>query len=236
MKLVNLSVTNEPRTTLFEEETDVLIEVITGIRDHISLTTTHGTIILDQLEFGAKAQCILRCNLEGGVLPVDSDHDSDALAAAAIDLSLEVPEVYQTTEEDPQHKRAFPVPGSDNSVLTFPGIMQAKCDGDPRQQLLVMNATYGRFLCSCYMDTSVEAIRALLYAVGLTLAKLCPEDAVLQTSLRSVEQSVHSLPGNLDIRAFVDTTFADSHAPTMTAYRAWRDAGVASGNLTLFFL
>lgn len=243
MAIANLSRTYEPETTLFPEEVDVILEMMVDILSFYAPGAGQGTFILDGQKYGDEAQCILRFNLPGGPYEYrPSGHfsrtDTDLLAAESIDQLLAIPgaSLYISGDNEAELRASIETARDVKSGIW--------CKED--LCVLVLNATHGRFLASCLVEDAEHAdtdgaldrraIYMTLYALAYTIAKLCPEDAALQDSVRHIADDAPAIAReeNASAEYYVRTKFfGNCTAPALQAWRSWLDT--KKGELTLFF-
>lgn len=140
----------EPASTLYDEELNVLQQVIYSIVQQYAPGARRGSFILDGQPSGQPAYAILRFNLPDGSYERrffrDQGQDSDDLAEESIDQLLELPHPSRYTSGDSeQRQRLRDAIKSVRDVM--PGIWR-----DGELQVLVLNTMYGRFLASCFIE------------------------------------------------------------------------------------
>ena len=236
MAFQNLYVKNEPDTTLYPAETDLLQDVLTTIRDRFIPDATAGTLILDGQKFGEPAQRILSFDLERGTfhLPIGCPCGrvtwvpSDTLAEGAIDEMLELPEGSGYRERSIESGRPIE---RDEQVVS--GIYVSGA-----HQVLVVRTEYGRFLCSCYLDVrppkqDLQANRTMLYAVAQALQLLDPPDAELRNF--QIEADDHYAAVYAPVLQAVRDLIERRELPSIEKWAAWVAEADAQGLLTRFF-
>lgn len=223
--LINLKSYVEPETTLFQQAVDFILAIIDQVLDSFDTHPTQGTFILDGQAYGEKAKCILRFNLEDGVLqPLEGFEDtSDDIAAGAINKVLAWPETP-----------AYGYKAEPN----FFGRLPSGVYKQGRNKVLVLNTTFGRFLMSYYANSgcSMEAHdegSALLLAVAETIAQMGKEDKVLQRSAYTLGEQ--STGVEKDAVILVKRLFLEDKFPPLLAWKKWHEPANTSGKLTLFF-
>lgn len=238
----------EPETTMFAEEIGLVLETVGNVLSTYIPNARRGTFIMDGQRYDDEAYCILRFNLIDGLFKYRpfgrlSEIDTDYMAAKSIDHLLAIPETSFYTDGNDQQSRVLR-----DSIKTARDVKSGIWTRDDLC-VLVLNATHGRFLVSClveddYKDAvgdgrlSSQAAFMSLYAVAHIFAKLCPEDQVLQDSIRHISDDATTIAHEQESSAafFVATKFAsDREYPALQAWQSWHDAGVAAGKLTLFF-
>lgn len=222
-KFTNLEIHTEPETTLFLQETDVILAIIDQVLSSFDTYPTKGTFILDgqKKSTKAKAQCLLRFDLEEGVS--QSSHGTSAdVAAGAINYMLQF------------------CPGPDCCAWPDSGIYRTFLEPDEDDSsewwCLILNTTYGRFLMSCCFDP-IDSIDGSSYVIAMALAEafaqMGKEDKVLQWSVEHVHTQATDLENNTI--ALVQSLFHDCTLPALQAWKAWHEPANTSGDLTLFF-
>lgn len=233
-KFINLECHNEPETTLFPQETDLLQELIRGTLERVAPNATRGTFILDGQKFGEEAKCILRFNLPEGnyryqPLLCAREKTSDQMAEESIDEMLAIPgkSRYINGGRPVRHEISNDERNMTNGVYREDDLM-----------VLVLNATHGRFLMSCYLDGGDStAAELVLYAVAQAIAAMGKEDITLQRSDRDIFgicQRV-SVSGHMEIRQYIEDAFEVGEGLAMMAWKAWHEPANTKGELTLFF-
>lgn len=230
----NLVQRHEPETTMFPQETEALLRVINTVLERFAPSATKGTFILDGQKFGEDAQCILRLNLSDG--PYQRrlfgiyGRTSDEMAAAAIDELLALPEKsrYYSEGSLPRHMTHEDIKTAQD---VSSGIYQ-----DAELVVLVLNATHGRFLISCYIEDHDDVAEALLCAVAQAILRMGLEDKVLQSFGEQLADAskVNAAPCAEALNA-VKELFDHCDAPELAAWKAWHEPANATGKLTLFF-
>lgn len=224
----------EPETTLFRQEIDLLVELIQGVLEKVAPRTTRGTFILDGQKYGEEAKCILRFNLLDGIYHCRAGdtgwNTSDQLAEKAIDEMLAIPGISRYING------GFPV---QHQISNSERNMQNGVYREDELMVLIVNATHGRFLASCYLkdDDNGAAAELVLCAVAQAIAAMGKEDITLQRSDSSIFDTCQrcAVDGCLEIRQHIENTFQVGSGLAMMAWRAWHEPANANGELTLFF-
>lgn len=220
----NLVCHNEPETTLFPQETDLLVELLQGVLERIAPRTTRGTFILDGQKYGEEAKCILRFNLLDGIYHCRvSDtgwNTSDQLAENAINEIL-APSNSLCRRD------------SDGCGLQS-GIHRKK-----ELMALALNTTHGRFLASCYLkdDDKGTAAELVLCAVAQAIAAMGKEDIILQESSQRISEACQkaAVPDYAKAHQCIEDAFQVGSGLAMMLWKLWHEPANANGELTLFF-
>lgn len=227
-KFTNLEIHTEPETTLFHQESNLILAVIDQVLSSFDTYPTQGTFILDGQKRGEDAKCLIRFNLEDGVCPpiAGFDDTSDDIATNAINAVLSWPAAS-----------AYGYKGEPNLFGQFSsGIYQ-----HGRKKVLVLNATFGRFLMSYYADSGCSNCRAeahddgnaLLLSVAETIAQMGKEDKILQKSVDSITNT--TAKNEQDAITLVERLFLEGTFPPLQVWKEWHEPANTSGALTLFF-
>lgn len=224
-KFTNLEMYVEPDSTLFQPEIDALQAVVDQVLASFDLYPTKGTFILDGQKMGEEAQCILRFNLEDGMMlgRMPCEADSDLLTARAINEILLWPE--NSCYEYRARAENF-------------GQLPAGIYLHHELEVMVLNTTLGRFLVSFYSNAADQDVidgadTAVLMALAEALAQMGKEDKILQ---QSAQQACHcSSPLGQDAIKLVKRLFLECDVPALKAWREWHEPANNSGELTLFF-
>lgn len=239
-KFINLECHNEPETTMFPQETDLLQELIQGVLERTAPGVTRGTFILDGQKFGEEAKCILRFNLSEGSFHRNFYRiyrkTSDQMAEESIDEMLAIPGESRYIRRSEGEKQAgCKMTNNERSMINGPY-------RDGELLVLVLNATHGRFLMTCHLDEDVDnendvtAAELVLYAVAQAIAAMGKEDVTLQRSDRFIREfGQESIRGYAAIRQYVEDAFVTGEGLAMMAWKAWHEPANAKGELTLFF-
>jgi len=157
---------------LFQQESDVIVEIVLQALQTIDPKVCQGTFILDGQRYNEKAECLIRFDLpEGTTIGVGNDfwermgNSSSAIAEKAINTVLDD---YESSN-------------APSGIFEF---------GEHKElKVLILNATHGRFLCSFYAnfkgDGDQESSKILVIVAEL-LGELCKNDPVL---VKSVEET-----------------------------------------------
>lgn len=101
-KLINFECHTEPETTLFQQEIDVLVEVIGEVMRGFSEQPNKGTCIIDGQKYGEEARCLVRFNLPEGIYRRQFfriyEKTSDRMAEEAINNALSYPDNSRYTK------------------------------------------------------------------------------------------------------------------------------------------
>lgn len=233
-EFTNVEIHNEPDTTLYEEETNVILKVVREMLMRVDPNATKGTFVLDGQPRGCEAACIVRLNLADGpghceVAP-QRDMTSDEVARKVIDDYLDTPggSMYPLRGREADFGN-----GGRTALDIRSGIW---CIHNPPVPTLVLNATKGRFFTSCYYEAAQEAdMAAVLYAVAYAIAKMGQEDEVLQQGMQTIREQFEVEFGDQCrlAESCVNDLFRDYTSPTMAAWQAWHESW--EGKLNLFF-
>ncbi len=219
----------EPDTTLFQQEVDVIVALV--LKAIEKYNTSYGTFILDGQKKGGELECLIRFDLPKGhlkrrVISVGSRGGAINFAALA----------------------ANPI----NAIIGLPNWEGSSIYIADENKLLVLNTTYGRFLCSFYANfphgghgesTNILMIvgyviahmrkRAGVNVIGYPDVK--NEDIVLQDSASSLGLVLFGHNDNADMAAaFVRKAFEQCKVPELKSWKAWHD-DASNGKLALFF-
>ena len=226
-KLINLETCVGPYVVLFQQEEDVIVELVSEYLI-VHGDPNEGTFILDGQKYGDDAKCLIRFNLRDGVFRQrffrTYEKTSDTMAEEAIDHALLYP-----AEKSRYVGSSGPRPVAEMAS----GIYQ-----DGELKVLVLNATYGRFLCSFYVnwnDGGHEQSTKVLLFVSEVLAQLCKKDTVLQESNRSVWAEARKHARLYYLKERVAEEFATCRLPALKARKEWLELVNSSGELPLFF-
>lgn len=221
-KFINLQTFVEPETTLFQQEVDVVLAIVNQVLTSLQLCPKRGTFILDGQKMGEDAKCILRFNWEEGTYqPLSSERTSDQIAADSIDRILSWPE-YLTY-------------GYQGEAKYF-GLLPSNIYRYGRMQVLVINATYGRFLisfCADFTDERWDESTVLMMALAEAFAQMGQEDGILLRSADRICQGAGETEKTAI--ALVQGLFRDCTLPALETWKSWHAPANASGELTLFF-
>lgn len=219
---------------------DVLLEVVARVLAELGATNAAGTFILDGQPYGGEAQCILRFNLSNSGFGLrrffrQTGHTCTEVAEASIDEILEI---------------------EDESLHYFNGcemLQKARLGATVSSwvyqndvwQVLVLNASYGRFLCSVCMNDdmgydSKTAATSILHAVGTALGLLSREDSTLLESscIVNCPTGLGDTVANRQHRrviSLVKALFEDDDNEVVQKWRTWRQEAEKSGELKMFF-
>lgn len=229
----NLETHPEPQSTLFPQEINALLGVIQAYLQEYESRGYYGTCILDGQEYNEKAKCIFRFNLKGGPYRRKFfgmiDRTSDEIAEESINEILK-PKV------ESRYARWL-----DDSVKPLPsGIYR-----DGELEVLVLNASYGRFLFTFHsQDQEYQPCHYLneemYYVMVEALANMGKEDYNLQHSnidliaaIPSTRRS--SLTAALSLTRKFFYPDKKQIIPEIQAWREWHESANNEGELTLFF-
>lgn len=235
--ILNLEANPKPEL-LYEQEIKVILEVIRQTVEDLGILGVGGACILDGQPRGGEAECILRVSLmnEQAMSRFQDEygHDCMEMAAIAIDAILEPGEAQRHFG----HYSSIRMRGEDAEALS--DIYQ-----NGPLKVLVMNATYGRFLFGCCLadgsgEDKHEISMAVMQAVAETLAKLGLEDTVLQESASTLRCGVNRgtfdmTRQNVQALGIARKMFWAYPTPVMRAWRDWHEPANGSGELKLFF-
>lgn len=228
----------EPDSTLFQEETGLILAATDMVLTRFAGGVREGSFALYGQKFDEAARLIMSFNLAGGTChcPVTSVSGtsgymrSDQLVAASVDEMLRAPKNSGYLQDK----------------ITA-GELQSQADRDvpsglyvdKNHQVLVVRATHGRFLCSCAIggrppEAAVHTSRLVLYTVAQTLQRLDPQDEALQQfQIEADGQYAASYtPALQDVRQLIDCR----EQPDVQKWADWRAAAEFEGALTRFFL
>lgn len=219
---------------LAQEEIDVVVAALEEMRCFYGGFPNKGTIILDGQQKGQDAQCVMRVNLERGTYDFEQVMEgfpartSDALAEESIDAILDWPE-----------KPAY---GYVAQARNF-GEMETGIYVYGAGKAMVLNTTRGRFLMSAQLaqeigDGRIVELRdesiAMMKGMAMVLARIRPEDEVLQYSAKKLMQGVTEI--ELALQKDLDCFFEKEHIPELQTWKKWHEAAMNSGErLALFF-
>lgn len=227
-KFTNLEVHLEPETTLFQQEVDVILAIIDQVLSNLEQYPTKGTFILDGQKMGEKAYNIVRFNLQDGYSTYHRyGRNSDRAAEESINEILSYPSSMNRYSTNPGYYwKSF--------GLLPSGFYQ--CDDMPQLRVVVINASFGRFIASFYGDP-YDADTDCLTALAEALAQLCKEDKVLRRSVDDiVSDSVKRRDDGAEVAAAIASKMFDScDHPALKAWRDWHESATKAGELTLFF-
>lgn len=222
-KFTNLEIHTEPETTLFLQETDVILAIIDQVLSSFDTYPTKGTFILDgqKKSTKARAQCLLRFDLEEGIS--QSSHGTSAdVAAGAINYMLQF------------------CPGPDCCAWpdsgTYMTFLEPDEDNSSEWWCLILNTTYGRFLMSCCFDPidSVDGSSCVVaMALAEAFAQIGKEEALLQEHAQRIRKYANE--SGKKVIALVESLFRDCTLPALKSWRDWHEPANTSGDLTLFF-
>jgi hypothetical protein len=107
-----------------------------------------------------------------------------------------------------------------NLVLEFEGVMYSGVYS--RKNLLVLNATTGRFLSSFYVDFEKDknGVASILFATAEVLARLRQDDVVLRQSIKSTYARAKVLNYDMSAIELVGEAFRTRSLPEI---RAWHN-------------
>lgn len=237
MGLINVEKHAEPETTLFPQETDLLLEILeTMITRLLPHAITCGTFILDGQAYGDDAKLLLRGNFPGGVYQRQffriQERSSNDMATESIDEALNWP--ISTSRLSHHFEKNYRY--IDERQFPESGIYR-----DGELIVLILNASHGRFLGSIKMETVAEndtelydEPELLLYALAMSLAQMSKEDHVLQASVNSLSSWCSKLD-YAGIATQVKELFVGCELPALKTWRDWHKSVSSSGKLTLFF-
>ncbi len=215
-----------PRSELSNLEIQVLMEVIDQVLGRFQKERlAKGTLTLDGQRYGEDSNCILRANLAGGPFMIPCvrpgpclTRTSDELAAEAIDAMLEL------DDNSPYARKYQELRGIDAKVMR-PATGIYRTSG---LTVMVLNATYGRFLVSFYLQPDIyhgpkkcELSTAILCAVTSVLWRLNERgDAVVARGAQTLlaEASEDELVQGLCREAAVEVYRAFFRVPAFTAW------------------
>lgn len=223
---INIEQHVEPETTLFEQEINAILAVIAKIGENFAQSPRRGTIILDGQKYGDKAKLLIKANYPGGTYQRRFfriyQYDSDEMAARSIN------EVLKWPDPDSRYAHLF------KQELPQSGIYR-----DGELLVLILNAKYGRFLCSIKAETEVgeelhDEAKYLLYAMTECFAQMMQEDEILQESAKRIFLSSERFQIACAVDE-VDEMFVHCTEPSLQTWRAWHEPANAAGELTLCF-
>lgn len=243
---------NPAASTLYQEEIDVLMEVVGIVLECAGAEGVKGTFILDGQPNDGEAECILRFNLPGGTyhrrfFRVIGKSSTD-MAEESIDELLKWP--LEKSRYEPLNT-SVPVIGK--RLLTG---MYA----DGELNVMVVNTTYGRFLVTANVENSgdekggrsscngYQVADVIMRMVALAITRLCTciEDVDLRASEKTLWCAIDDRERNFT-NAYRQTwqeierwIFADEEAcdtpEAAKVWREWRKTVSESGeDLKLFF-
>lgn len=222
--LKNLRCYTEPETTLFQQEIDVINEVVSAILMMYSGNPSKGTFILGGHKHDEAYQDFIFYNLSDGPASLRRGRvmvSSDEVARATISTVMDLPD-HDTADRPPT------------------GIHHTK-SGYP---CLALPTTAGRFLCGFttfnrrLADYNYEEV---FLTVSESIAQMCKEDPVLQESNEAVWQEVASQADTngqrflLGMRKMIEWNFKECRLSSIKAWKDWHDDADSSGKLSLFF-
>ena len=222
-KFTNLQTVTEPEATLFPQEIEAILAVIDQVLASFKQYPTKGTFILDgqKKSTKAKAQCLLRFDLEEGVSQSSRGTSAD-VAASAINYMLQF------------------CPGPDCGAWPDSGVYRTFLDPDeddsPEWWCLILNTTYGRFMMSyCFdpIDSVDGSPCAVAIALAETFAQMGKEEALLQEYAQEIRK--YAYESDKKMIALVENLFHDCSLPALKAWKEWHEPAHTSGALTLFF-
>lgn len=218
---------------LAQEEIDVVVAALEEMRCFYGGFPNKGTIILDGQQKGQDAQCVMRMNLERGTYDFEQVMEgfpartSDALAEESIDAILDWPE-----------KPAYSYKATARNF----GEMEAGIYVYGARKVMVLNTTFGRFLMSAQLAQEMgdgrivelqdESI-AMMKGVTMVLARICPEDVILQhVMLKLMEGATETEQA---LRRTLDGFFEKGRAPEVKVWKEWHAAIVKDEPFPMFF-
>lgn len=200
----------EPEIILFEQEVDVIVALVLRAIKLTKCNISYGTFILDGQKKDGEAQCLIRFDLPKGHLRSMTyiDYNFALMAEDAINDILRSPE-WQTSS-----------------------IYIAN-----ESKVLVLNTTYGRFLCSFYADFlggGHSESTNILMVVAEAIAQMGKEDTILQDSVSAIWfAEIEDNGGANTAMLFVRDAFEKCEIPELAKWKEWHIAN--NDNLALFF-
>jgi hypothetical protein len=208
----------EPVTTLFRQEVDVIVALVIGALDLMKCRVSHGTFILDGQKGNRGPQCLVRFDLSKG-------HIKHEIFKAGF--------FGRATNFASMAKNVINEAFGDFSKLKASCVCAVYGD-----KVLVLNTTFGRFLCSFYADfphDDYDESTNILLVVAEAIACMGKEDKVLQKSASDIWFAETEKNGENNVAVkFVREAFKTCEIPELAAWKSWHDVA-NQGNLTLFF-
>lgn len=228
-----------PTAPLYEQEVNLLLEVIDAVLARACPSVSRGTFILDGQKFGQEAQCILRFDLPQGTCDYfRKDHikvTSDELAEEAIDEILAMPNKSRYTDGNTPERMIM------HAKIKTAQDVSSGTWRDNELEALVVNTTYGRFIASCYLASDEricdEIMHAVLYAVAQAIMMMGKEDLKLQQFKQQpdAKAAIFSNPFVSYATGLVDGLLSSCDLPALRNWYRWHEPANTSGTLPLFF-
>ena len=212
MNPTNLSFELQPKTTLFEEEANVIVAIVKDIIEGSVISARSGTFLL----YGIK----------------NGEHEPERLIS--FDLSRRGPtkKFFWTDKNSRELAEEVieRVAGSDYAGEPYRGVITYYVD---TPLFLELWSTCGRFACAFYADKGFYSDMTYVYcAVAKALAMMRKGDEVLQESCEEIFlREIDEYTGILVLREYVERLFNECKLPEIAIWKKWHEAAIANSEV-----